>query len=103
MECCALLAEVLRWVMLGLELWKLEVSWTEVLDSGVLRSEVLMVVVMRCEVLEAKEAMATKTIWMRNDDRRSEAARLRDLGQQDAQSGNEQILVVGRSCRHARQ
>ena len=73
------------------------------LDFEGLRSEVLMVVVMRSEVLEAKEAMATKKIWMRNDDRRSEAARLRDLSQQDAQSGSEQILVVGRSCRRARQ
>jgi hypothetical protein len=74
-----------------------------VVGSEVLRSEVLMVVVMRSEVVEAKEAMATKKIWMRNDDRRSEAARLQELGQQGAQSGSEQILAVGRSCRHARQ
>jgi hypothetical protein len=53
-------------------------------------------------LVEAQEAMVTKEIWMRNDDRHSEAARLERLRQQDAQSGNEQIVVVCRCSRRAR-
>lgn len=65
-------------------------------DSEAPRSEVLMVVVFESEAQEAKEAMATKKTWKRNDDRGSEVVRLRGLCQQDARNGNEQIWAVGR-------
>jgi hypothetical protein len=92
MECRGILVEVVDWAMLE----------AEVLRFAMARSEVLGSEVLRCVLVEAQEAMVTKEIWMRNDDRHSEAARLERLRQQDAQSGNEQIVVVCRCSRRAR-
>lgn len=96
MGCCALLTEVLGWRMLEAEVMEPEVLELEMIDFEAAGSEVMMMVVGKFEEREAKEVMATKETCLRNDDRWSEAARLRGLGQQDAQSGSEQILVVGR-------
>jgi hypothetical protein len=86
MECRGILVEVVDWAILE----------AEVLRFAMVRSEVLESEVLRCVLMEAQEATVTKEIWMRNDDRHLEAAILERLRQQGAQSGNEQIVVVGR-------
>jgi hypothetical protein len=91
-----MLAQVVDWEILEPEVLKCVVLDPEVLRFEMLRFEVLRSVVLRSVLVEAKEVMAAKKIWKRNDDRCWEAARLESLCQQDAQRGNEQILVVGR-------
>jgi hypothetical protein len=85
------------WAKLKAEVLRSEMAGSKVLEFEELGSEVL-----RSVLAEAQESMATRKTWMRNDDRCLEAARLESLSQQDAQSDNEQILVVGKWCRRAR-
>lgn len=49
----------------------------------------------------AQSVCAMTLTWMRSDDKWIEVVRLRSWRQWDARNDNEQILVVGRSCRHA--
>jgi hypothetical protein len=97
MECGGLRVEARDWAKLEAEVLRSEMAGSKVLEFEELGSEVL-----RSVLAEAQESRATRKTWMRNDDRRLEAARLESRGQQDAQSDNEQILVVGRWCRRAR-
>jgi hypothetical protein len=96
MECGGLRVEARDWAKLEAEVLRSEKARLKVLEVEELGSEVRIFVSM-----EAQESMATRKTWMHNDDRCLEVARLESLSQQDAQSDNEQILVVGRWCRHA--
>lgn len=102
MGCRGVLAEVVDWKKLEPDVLGRLVLESEVSRAEMVRFEVLRFVVLRSVLVEAKEAMATKKMWKRNDDRCWEAARLESLCQRDAQRGNEQILVAGRRSRRAR-